>query len=555
MITTTSKHISRTSAVSTPSGTISIAFDDDDTLSLGNWSHASWNQDPIVVAYAFGPKKMKSMGVVMAEASKVPVIQEVDEDDFEFEDQDQDQEATEHKAKDPMPPGQGPLEVSTTDETDLGESTRKPQSHNMLSNGPGHANAHNNLTSAAIARLQSNLVEDSLGTGCASSDFKNIVRFVQSTCSSTASLTETSVSTRNTLNSLHSSRNTAASSQHVQIAFVPLDLDVPLEEQHGGHFDLILHKLTEDILTCSLDHDSHQNEQRQVSMKRIQALQRYQRDINPACCLVDDPASVETLMSRSDIAHVLRQSLNGVKTSSGISVKAPSFITVDQNLQKDSDDKTTVMEQLKENDLSLPLMIKPLVAAGTKESHYMTIALSESALERLPKRCLVQEFVNHDAKLYKVYVLGQDVFVYERSSLPNLPPGHELQTEFDFLEFDSQRPYPRLEDFGIITKQLESQVPCGEDACSPHQSKHGAVPVTAEEVRPVVESLRHAFGLELFGFDIIISANSKEWLVVDVNYFPSYKEVPNFPGLLARYLSQRVLSKRRSMKANGGLLT
>ena len=49
---------------------------------------------------------------------------------------------------------------------------------------------------------------------------------------------------------------------------------------------------------------------------------------------------------------------------------------------------------------------------------------------------------------------------------------------------------------------------------------------------------------ELFGFDVIVSsANSKtgkqkEMLVVDVNYFPSYKEVTNFSELLAQYLAQ-----------------
>ena len=75
VVTSTHKHTSRHGLVS---GTISVACEDDDSLSLGNGSNASSsNHDPIVVAYAFGPKKMKSMGVVMAEASRVSVIHEV----------------------------------------------------------------------------------------------------------------------------------------------------------------------------------------------------------------------------------------------------------------------------------------------------------------------------------------------------------------------------------------------------------------------------------------------------------------------------------------------
>jgi inositol-1,3,4-trisphosphate 5/6-kinase/inositol-tetrakisphosphate 1-kinase len=85
-----------------------------------------------------------------------------------------------------------------------------------------------------------------------------------------------------------------------------------------------------------------------------------------------------------------------------------------------------------------------------------------------------------------------------------------------------------------------------------------------------VEALRTAFGLDLFGFDVLVAASSSpsspstsssaqshlpsfslhstvaryEWLVVDVNYFPSYKEVSDFPSLLASYLTERALQDR-----------
>eukprot|EP00984_Skeletonema_dohrnii_P036233 scaffold36991_cov205-Skeletonema_dohrnii-CCMP3373.AAC.1 len=53
--------------------------------------------------------------------------------------------------------------------------------------------------------------------------------------------------------------------------------------------------------------------------------------------------------------------------------------------------------------------------------------------------------------------------------------------------------------------------------------------VTREEIEPVTNALRSAFGLDLFGFDVLVKegGNGKEILVVDVNYFPGYKEVPN----------------------------
>ena len=37
----------------------------------------------------------------------------------------------------------------------------------------------------------------------------------------------------------------------IHVSFVPIDLDTPLEEQHGGKFDVIIHKTTEDIVCMS----------------------------------------------------------------------------------------------------------------------------------------------------------------------------------------------------------------------------------------------------------------------------------------------------------------
>ncbi|OEU19388.1 hypothetical protein FRACYDRAFT_167635 [Fragilariopsis cylindrus CCMP1102] len=111
--------------------------------------------------------------------------------------------------------------------------------------------------------------------------------------------------------------------------------------------------------------------------------------------------------------------------------------------------------------------------------------------------------------------------------LPNLPADLSNAT-VDLVEFDSQRPYPKLKDFASST--LSAPV---------------HVPVTVHEVKPIVDVLKNAFGLELFGFDILIGSNNGDCFVVDVNYFPSYKEVPNFPSLLAQYLTQRVLEQRR----------
>ena len=284
-----------------------------------------------------------------------------------------------------------------------------------------------------------------------------------------------------------------------------------------------------------------ENERQQIidpSWRRVRALRDNCYIRNPNCCLVDDPKDVQTVMSRSEIANVLQQCLKGVKTSSGISVKSPRFVVVPEcSHQAEKDDPSQqyqtrdLLQALQDNNqgdgskLSTPLIVKPLIAAGTKHSYYMLIALHESALMKLPPKSIVQEFVNHDATLYKVYVLGDFVNVYKRHSLPNLPVDL-YEATVNLVEFDSQRPYPKLKDFGLDIEDNSDSNTCS--------TPHSTSAVTEEEVKPIVEVLKRAFGLELFGFDILMGSTNGECFVVDVNYFPSYKEVPNFPSLLAQ---------------------
>ena len=378
--------------------------------------------------------------------------------------------------------------------------------------------------------------------------------------------------------------------QHLQpmkVCFVPLDLDAPLDEQHGGKFDAILHKMTEDILCKSqleiemsmnidmdvnvdLNMDSKTNTQSQINvqgpldeserqaLKRIGRLRKYKSD-HPACCLVDHPDNVQALMSRSHIADTLSECLKGITTRSGISVRTPQYQVLpgrEEGLDSGSNSiATLVAKQIDgrglRSNFRYPFIVKPLTAAGTKHSHKMGVLLGRHGLEDVcgsgaKSVCgpsLLQEYSNHDGLLYKVYVLGDKVWVFQRPSLPNLPLGERNTGEgMGYVEFDSQRPYPTLDDFGIgiwadkMCAGTSNGLSISSNTANISESDQG---VTVAEIRPVADTIRKAFGLELFGFDILVtSGRRKELLVVDVNYFPSYKEVTNFPKMLAQYLAQ-----------------
>ena len=77
------------------------------------------------------------------------------------------------------------------------------------------------------------------------------------------------------------------------------------------------------------------------------------------------------------------------------------------------------------------------------------------------------------------------------------------------MEFDSQRPYPKRSDFGVEEEE-EGDTKVGKGGKDGNVGpindgmKQSTYQVTSEEIRPVADCLRKAFGLELFGFDILV---------------------------------------------------
>ena len=159
---------------------------------------------------------------------------------------------------------------------------------------------------------------------------------------------------------------------------------------------------------------------------------------NFSCCLIDPPDMVKNVMSRESITKMLGAGLGGIDLA-----RMPSYVV--------SKDSSTLGERVRENNLSYPLIGKPLAAASTRESHQLVVALNEEGLKQFPNPCIAQSYENHGGRLFKVYVLGKNtVRVFARDSLPNLPTSKDgYQFTKNFVAFDSQKRYPTLDDFGV----------------------------------------------------------------------------------------------------------
>ena len=138
---------------------------------------------------------------------------------------------------------------------------------------------------------------------------------------------------------------------------------------------------------------------------------------------------------------------------------------------------------------------------------------------------LLQEFINHSSHLFKGYVLGDTISVAERRSLPNLVAGDAQQ-----VHFNTQEEYPTTEDFHSHSNDSDTQ---NEMVNKWTQEE------TFAAVRKIGERLREELKLTLFGFDVIVADDgSRDLYVIDVNYFPSYRELDDLSTILRKHIKQ-----------------
>lgn len=334
-------------------------------------------------------------------------------------------------------------------------------------------------------------------------------------------------------------------------------------------FHLIIHKLTEDI-------------DRDESRGKIAALETYLRHY-PSCRLVDPLDAVRKVISRARTCH----HLGAIESRLGpqCPFRQPRYLVISE-----FDSVPTVRQRLAESSFRWPVICKPIEACGTPKSHEMAVLVREDDLYMLPKPCVIQQYEDHGGVFLKVYVIDDDVSIFRRSSLPDLSAlsikAGLVGTQLKSVIFDSRHSYPAEEHFlpessvsGSPVARRErivaSPTKCGSSSyssnagatqrdglwklqSSPRRSnctaedglgpvKHSNVDSTEESLESDIQMqllssarlIQEEFGLSLFGFDVLVlprSACGGRIVVVDVNYFPSYKEIGDFPQRLRTFL-------------------
>nr|XP_054597582.1 inositol-tetrakisphosphate 1-kinase isoform X3 [Nothobranchius furzeri] len=272
---------------------------------------------------------------------------------------------------------------------------------------------------------------------------------------------------------------------------------------------------------------------------------------------------------------------------------SPPFMVLNTECSPD------VLEQIKQQGLTFPFICKTRVAHGTN-SHEMAIIFNEEDLKDVKPPCVIQSFINHNAVLYKVFVVGESYTVVERPSLKNFPSGPAgLSSETDdssicmcysrgphanhFHHLCSRllrEPVHReqlLSDWGaegfkhfVPRKQLEtmhqrdtdrkaiffnshnvSKPESSSDLTSRENVEGVSEPPNDDVIRELSRLLREALGVSLFGIDVIINNQTGQHAVIDINAFPGYEGVPEFFNDLLNHITSVLQSQNPDFAPSG----
>ena len=89
-----------------------------------------------------------------------------------------------------------------------------------------------------------------------------------------------------------------------------------------------------------------------------------------------------------------------------------------------------------------------------------------------------------------------------------------------------------------VTEDIAEEVIQRSDLAKSVAGRHGEI---TDEIRKISQRVGEVCGLGLYGLDIIESDRGP--YVVDVNYFPGYKGVPNAAGMIADYVDDYAKGK------------
>jgi len=290
-----------------------------------------------------------------------------------------------------------------------------------------------------------------------------------------------------------------------------INLNESIESQ--GPYDCIIHKITDLIAKA--------NSGDEVVQKQVENFKNYVNN-NPNVLILDPLNVVCKLMDRIT-ANDLLEKVRKVERERGKELfKLPDHVI-----------KPLDKEQL--NNIHFPIMCKRINACSSKIAHEMSLIPSldkvdearrimSASTNKENENYIIQQFVNHDGILFKIYVYNNNYKVIVRPSLNNV-------NSPDVIFFDSQK----------IPKEFKIQEDLEEGSPPPNSFANlSSIEIVEkkkllldeEKITEITKDLSECLNLTLYGYDVIIDSVTNDYYIVDVNYFPAFSGVSDFNEIL-----------------------
>lgn len=162
------------------------------------------------------------------------------------------------------------------------------------------------------------------------------------------------------------------------------------------------------------------------------------------------------------------------------------------------------------------------------------LIFNEQGLKDCQLPCVVQEFVNHNAILYKVFIVDENFHVVERPSLKNFY--QKDCATMGTIFFNSH-------DISRSGSQSKWSIISEEEVQLTVRPRH-------EILEKIARRMRQIFGLILLGFDVVVENHTGRYAIIDVNVFPGYDGYPRFFEHLTSAIKNIIAEKRSGLSAD-----
>ncbi|CAG0917071.1 unnamed protein product [Notodromas monacha] len=207
----------------------------------------------------------------------------------------------------------------------------------------------------------------------------------------------------------------------------------------------------------------------------------------------------DVLRDRLAMCHLLAEVSSGMK-----GVFTPPFALL---VRPDVNENRQI---LKEAGVSFPCVLKPLES----KSHHMAMVFHPGDLDKFEYPCVAMSFVNHDAILHKVFIVGNEVEVVLRPSIQNLIAG-DLPME----RFHSSRVSKPDADHPLIG-------PC---AATRRRRADNAKRLDFNIAAAIGKRCRERTGMRLLGVDVVVDSTTGHYGLIDINKFPGSSTAHDLP--------------------------